>query len=153
MDNNILFLVAFIFVIYFLFLRESENLEPELPASDVNASAMPVVAQPSAMPVVMQSSAMPSVQPSAMPVVMQPSAMSSAQPVQDKMTPQEKERVLCSLLPFVASGDVTYPRYLEHLSKTENKSKKLATQESFDKFNAIMANVNVNNLISLMDDA
>jgi hypothetical protein len=139
MDNNILFLIAFVIVIYFLFVKESENLEPELPASE--AAGM---TQTQAMQGAMQGAMQPAMQPAQAPIV------PPLPPI--TVSPQEKERIFCSLLPLTASGNLTYQGYLDHLASVNNKSQKLITPESFDKFTRIMGNLNIVELIGLMDD-
>jgi hypothetical protein len=150
-NNNILFLVIFVFVIYFLFIRERENLEPEIPPTmpQPPVSQSPMVAPPVAQP------PMVSQLPMVAPPVAQP--LMESQPTSNQaMSVQEKEKVLQSLTPFLNSGiGSRYEEYVKHLvNNTNNKSKKLLTQESY---NAIIqmhqsGNADINVLHSLMND-
>lgn len=82
MDNNFIFLAVFIFAIYFFFIRERENLEPEIPPS---------------------------------------------------MSNEEKEDLLLKLSNYLTTNGMTYDNHVKFLNSSTNKSKKLLTNDSYDR--------------------
>lgn len=152
-NNNTLFLVAFIVVIYFLFVRERENLEPEIPPAMPASDGSP---PPPSLPVVVAEQ----VPPPSLPVVVAEQVepvQVQAQPkpqVSDKMTMQEKSYLITALVPVILSKDASYEEYIKLLLTTDNKSKKLMTPESFKILTEMgkSGNIQVNVLYDLMND-
>lgn len=148
-NNNTLFLIAFIVVIYFLFVRERENLEPEIPPAMPASDGSP---PPPSLPVVVAEQ----VPPPSLPVVVaeQVSLPAPSGSMGGTMTPKEKDDLITALLPVILSGGGSYEEYVKFLLVSNNKSKKLMTAESFNIITEMgkSGNVNLITLKELMND-
>lgn len=149
-NNNTLFLIAFIAVIYFLFVRERENLEPEIPPAMPASDGSPP--PPPSLPVVVAEQ----VPPPSLPVVVaeQVSLPAPSGSMGGTMTPKEKDDLITALLPVILSGGGSYEEYVKFLLVSNNKSKKLMTAESFNIITEMgkSGNVNLITLKELMND-